>query len=92
MERREFLKKFVALSSVSLVMGGCMQPKKDAVAKKKKIKDSVTNKIKDKKKQIPVTDGSQIHPNVSNIIPKAEPEVKVEKSVPMAVYGPPPVH
>ena len=67
MDRREFLKKFVALSSASLLIDGCTKLQDSSTDKK--IKDITSN------------------PPNNTITPK-----KIEESsMPVAVYGPPPV-
>jgi hypothetical protein len=71
MDRREFLKKFVALSSASLVISSCTNPKPLSTP----------------------NSSSKIHPNISNLN-QEEPITPIpppKKSVPLAVYGPPPI-
>jgi len=98
MDRREFLKKFVALSSTSLIISSCAEPKQSEVVDKKNVKKVLSSDSKNQvKPKLPATiDGSKIHPNSSNL-QKEEPILQPtptppEKSLPRAVYGPPPVH
>jgi hypothetical protein len=78
------LKKFVALSSASLVISSCAKPKPSRGIKKK---------IKKQPKPISTPDAkSKIHPNISTLDQEAPilPRPKLPtKPEPIAVYGPP---
>ena len=78
MDRREFLKNFVALSSASVLIAGCVKPLQKESIPKKKIKESLPDSSK-----------KDAVKKETTIVPKDS--IKENNDVPLAVYGPPPI-